>query len=76
MPLPKTIKRRELMKRLARLGAQQLPKGRSRETFVKGPGTQKVRVPNAHRGREISRYELKEILDKLGFTEEDWDGAS
>lgn len=76
MPLPKTIKRRELLKRLVRLGATPLPKGRSRETFVRGLGTRKVRIPNAHRGREVSRYELKEILDKLGFTEEDWDGTS
>lgn len=77
MELPKVTKRAELLRRLKRLDCEELPKGRSKETFVKRAGTKrKVRIPNQHRGREIQKYELKLILDGLGISEEEWNGTA
>lgn len=74
MSLPIVVERNELIRRLERLGWTQLPKGRSRETFM-GKEKRRLRIPNNH-GKTLRPYVLHDVLRRAGVSEEQWHDAA
>ena len=73
--LPSSSKRREIAAILQKhFGWELLPKGRSKETFMKKPGRRKLRVFNQHNG-DIDVSGLTELLRRAEITHEEWNNA-
>jgi predicted RNA binding protein YcfA (HicA-like mRNA interferase family) len=71
--MPDSISRRKLIRKFRSLGFTGPISGR-RHQFMK-KGALKVRIPNPHRGGDISQSLLKEILRQAGISFEEWEKA-
>jgi predicted RNA binding protein YcfA (HicA-like mRNA interferase family) len=68
-----SISRRELIRKFTALSYHGPFSGGKHQFMIKG--RQKIRIPNPHRGRDISISLLKEILRQVNIEEEAWDRA-
>ncbi|MCR4420397.1 MAG: type II toxin-antitoxin system HicA family toxin [Clostridia bacterium] len=68
----KPLSRRELIRRLRRLGFEG-PFSGGRHSFMRR-GQLKIRVPNPHQS-DISASLIKEILRQAGISQKEWDDA-
>ncbi len=73
MPLAKVTQRRLLIQKFRNLGFDG-PHAGSKHLFMR-KGTLTVTIPNKHKGDEIGRSLLKEILRQAGISERDWMNA-
>jgi len=68
--MPPPVSRRELIRRLRRLGFTGPVSGGRHQFMVKG--SLKLRIPNPHQRGDISGPLLREILRQAGITGEEW----
>jgi predicted RNA binding protein YcfA (HicA-like mRNA interferase family) len=73
VPLAKVTARRLLIQKFRNLGFDG-PHAGSKHYFMR-KGTLTVTIPNKHKGDEIGRPLLKEILRQAGISERDWMNA-
>lgn len=70
MSLPKVTPRQVLIRRFRALGFDG-PHGGGKHPFMRR-GSLTVTIPNKHKGDEIKRHLLKEILKQAGISEREW----
>jgi predicted RNA binding protein YcfA (HicA-like mRNA interferase family) len=68
------ISRRDFIKRLRNLGWEGPFAGGKHEFMVKG--ATKLPIPNPHGSSEISVGKLREILNEIGVSRDEWHRAS
>ncbi len=73
MTLPKVIPRRLMIEKFRRLGFDG-PHAGSKHPFMRR-GTLTVTIPNKHKGDEVRRPLLREILKQAGVSESEWSKA-
>ena len=70
MPLPKVTPRPVMIRKFRALGFDG-PHSGSKHPFMR-KGKLTVTIPNKHKGDEVRRGLLREILKQAGISEQDW----
>ena len=68
------ISRSELIRRFRDLGFSGPFSGGKHQFMIRG--TQKIRVPNPHQGKDISAGLVSEILRQAGISAREWEASS
>lgn len=69
--MKKVIKWEELVRKFKKLGYEG-PYSGGKHLFMK-KGSQKIRIPNPHKSKDIYIGLVKEILRQAGINEQEWD---
>ena len=73
-PLPKATKRRDVIRRLRELGWTGPHKGHGKHPEFMAKGTQVLKLPNPHAGKDIGVTLLKILLEQGGISADQWLG--
>jgi predicted RNA binding protein YcfA (HicA-like mRNA interferase family) len=71
--MPRTLSRRELIRRFRALGYTGPFSGGRHQFMVRGE--KKIRIPNPHASGEVHISLVKEILRQAGISETEWEEA-
>jgi len=71
--MPRTLSRRELIRRFRALGYTGLFSGGRHQFMVRGE--KKIRIPNPHGSGDVHISLAKEILRQAGISETEWEEA-
>jgi predicted RNA binding protein YcfA (HicA-like mRNA interferase family) len=71
--MPRTLSRRELIRRFRALGYTGPFSGGRHQFMVRGE--KKIRIPNPHESGEVHIGLVKEILRQAGISETEWEEA-
>jgi predicted RNA binding protein YcfA (HicA-like mRNA interferase family) len=71
--MPRTLSRRELIRRFRALGYTGPFSGGRHQFMVRGE--RKIRIPNPHASGEVHISLVKEILRQAGISETEWEEA-